>query len=85
MSSHCYEDVQASAATTGFQDTASGSQSFVRTLTAIFGRVFSQLVIWQSRESERMHLSELPDYLLKDMGITPEQARYEASKPFWQS
>ena len=85
MSSHCYEDYQASAATSGYQDAASGSQSFTRSLTTIFGKVFSTVLTWQSRESERIHLSEMPDYLLRDMGMTREQASYEASKPFWKA
>lgn len=31
----------------------------------------------------RMHLRELTDDQLRDIGVTREQARFEADKPFW--
>jgi uncharacterized protein YjiS (DUF1127 family) len=43
---------------------------------------------WSARGHERRALRELTeqldDHLLKDIGISREQALREASKPFWQ-
>jgi uncharacterized protein YjiS (DUF1127 family) len=36
------------------------------------------------RWRQRQDLRELEDHLLRDVGITREQAQYEASKPFWE-
>jgi uncharacterized protein YjiS (DUF1127 family) len=44
--------------------------------------------IWGERRRQRRALGdlvELNDYLLKDIGLTREQARCEAAKPFWQA
>jgi uncharacterized protein YjiS (DUF1127 family) len=43
-----------------------------------------RVVEWQKRASERMHLREIDDRLLHDMGITRPQAEAESRKPFWQ-
>ena len=42
------------------------------------------LLLWQTRASQRSHLAGLDPRLLADMGLTPEQARAEAAKPFWR-
>jgi uncharacterized protein YjiS (DUF1127 family) len=42
------------------------------------------VVEWQRRASERMHLREIDDRLLQDMGITDPQAEAESRKPFWR-
>ena len=42
---------------------------------------------WNARSSQRRALAwlaDLDDYLLKDIGVTREQARREAAKPFWR-
>jgi hypothetical protein len=38
---------------------------------------------WLSRIRERRALADLDDHLLRDVGLTREQAGREASKPFW--
>lgn len=42
------------------------------------------LLLWQGRASQRRHLAELDGRLLTDMGLTHEEARAEAAKPFWR-
>ena len=42
------------------------------------------LLTWQARASQRRRLSELPDYLLSDIGVTRADAEREVSKPFWR-
>lgn len=38
---------------------------------------------WWRRAQERRSLADLDDQLLRDCGITREQARVEIEKPFW--
>jgi uncharacterized protein YjiS (DUF1127 family) len=47
-------------------------------------RLFATLVTWQQRYELRRHLLELDDRLLVDMGLTQEDARREAARPFWR-
>lgn len=32
---------------------------------------------------QRRRLSELPDYLLEDIGVTPDEAHHESGRAFW--
>ncbi len=41
------------------------------------------LTTWSQRYRQRKDLTTLPNRLLKDIGITQEQAMLEAKKPFW--
>jgi len=38
---------------------------------------------WQHNYRSRKALSQLDDVLIKDIGLTPEQVKVEANKPFW--
>lgn len=42
------------------------------------------LNIWINRSRQRKQLGKLDDRLLKDIGLTREQAQIEISKPFWK-
>lgn len=42
------------------------------------------MVSWQERSRTRKTLHQLDDHLLKDIGLTPDQASREATRPFWQ-
>jgi uncharacterized protein YjiS (DUF1127 family) len=39
---------------------------------------------WIERSRQRQALAVLERHLLEDIGVTPEDARGEAEKPFWQ-
>jgi uncharacterized protein YjiS (DUF1127 family) len=39
---------------------------------------------WIERSRQRQALAALERHLLEDIGLTPEDARREAEKPFWQ-
>ncbi len=47
-------------------------------------RGFNTASTWQVRARQRRDLQLLNDHLLKDIGITREQARLESDKPFWR-
>jgi uncharacterized protein YjiS (DUF1127 family) len=40
---------------------------------------------WQDRRRQRRHLAELPDYLLKDIGLSLADVERETSKPVWRA
>jgi uncharacterized protein YjiS (DUF1127 family) len=45
------------------------------------------LLFWNERSRQRRRLGELADlndYLLKDIGLTRDEALREAEKPFWR-
>ena len=41
------------------------------------------LVKWQDLARTRRALDKLPPHILRDVGLTDEQARTEAKRPFW--
>jgi len=43
------------------------------------------LLVWQQRVSERNRLSTMPQYLLRDMGLSPSDVNQETAKPFWKA
>ena len=43
------------------------------------------VTIWETRRRTRMHLKELDDHLLNDIGLTRDEARKEAKRPFWMT
>jgi uncharacterized protein YjiS (DUF1127 family) len=34
---------------------------------------------------QRAHLTRLDDHLLRDIGLTPDDAMHEGSRPFWDA
>lgn len=48
-------------------------------------RLLATLIAWQQRYELRRHLLEMDDHLLEDVGISRDQARQEAAKPFWRA
>ena len=47
-------------------------------------KLLNVITLWRQRSKMRQQLSQLPDYRLKDMGISAEQAFVESQKPFWE-
>ncbi len=58
---------------------------FGRKIVFLPAAVWTLLVIWQERASQRWALAQQTPHRLLDMGITPEAAQKEASKPFWRA
>lgn len=44
----------------------------------------SRLKQYRQNAKQRKQLAQLPDYLLKDIGVTRAEALEEAEKPFWK-
>ena len=54
-------------------------------LARVSAAVFGTMVAWQVRANERAHLAAMEDHRLADAGLSRDDARREAAKPFWQA
>jgi uncharacterized protein YjiS (DUF1127 family) len=52
---------------------------------SIVARTVSLLLAWLERSRQRRALSELDDRLLRDIGLTRDEARREAMRSFWRA
>jgi uncharacterized protein YjiS (DUF1127 family) len=50
-----------------------------------FARLIRLVCLWQERMRERAHLATLPDYLLRDMGLTRADAVKQSALQFWKA
>jgi len=48
-------------------------------------RPLEALRLWHERTQRRRELLDLPDYLLRDMGVAREELYREIRKPFWRA
>jgi uncharacterized protein YjiS (DUF1127 family) len=53
-------------------------------LPPILASLIETIAVWIMRRRQRQALSELDEHLLNDVGLSREQARREAAKPFWK-
>ncbi|WP_422028725.1 DUF1127 domain-containing protein [Roseovarius sp.] len=53
-------------------------------LTAGLARVVGTALLWHQRHRTRTQLKQLPPYLLRDVGLSPDDVRIEKNKPFWR-
>lgn len=53
-------------------------------LPRAFGGIVQTVKLWHKRRHERQQLRDLPEYLLRDVGLDVADARFEADKPFWR-
>ena len=51
----------------------------------VVARVFDRLFSWTDRRRQRLHLAQLDDRLLRDIGISRAEVEHEVSRPFWQN
>jgi len=47
--------------------------------------IFETVAAWIERSRQRRTLANLPDYMLKDIGVSRVDAWQEAEKPFWRT
>ena len=53
-------------------------------LAPVLSNLIDTVAIWIVRRHQRRALAALDDHLLNDVGLSREQARREAAKPFWK-
>ena len=51
---------------------------------ALLQRAVARLRLWQGRYRARSELARLSPRDLRDIGLSPSQASFESSKPFWR-
>ena len=51
----------------------------------VAGRIFATFVLWQERGRLRAALARLDDHLLRDIGLSREEAARECAKPVWRA
>ena len=54
-------------------------------IVAVLDRLFDAPFVWAERASERRHLAELDDHLLKDIGLNRAEVEAVSTRPFWRS
>jgi uncharacterized protein YjiS (DUF1127 family) len=54
-------------------------------LHTTLARVSARIAAWCERARQRRHLADLPDYLLKDLGLRRADVVCESGKPFWRA
>jgi uncharacterized protein YjiS (DUF1127 family) len=60
-----------------------GAQSTLSPLAIVALRVAVTLTHWSTRRRTRLHLRDLDDHLLRDIGLDRLSAHQEASRKFW--
>lgn len=60
-----------------------GQQTTLSPLAVVALRVAVCLTQWSERRRTRIHLKNLDDHLLRDVGLDRLTARKEANRPFW--
>jgi uncharacterized protein YjiS (DUF1127 family) len=53
-------------------------------LTRLGGAAVRAVWFWMERSRQRRALAELDDYLLRDIGLTRDEAQRECANPFWK-
>ncbi|MEM5582129.1 MULTISPECIES: DUF1127 domain-containing protein [unclassified Roseibium] len=57
----------------------------LQSVGSVLIKLQKQLRLWRRRHRTRLHLLELNDHQLQDLGLTRAAARAEAMRPFWES
>ena len=73
------------AFTAGFIGSRKSSGWHVADIIRVPGRMLAALAKGHERARQRAQLAELPDYRLKDLGLSRGQAYLESVKPFWKA
>lgn len=53
-------------------------------LTATVSAVGQLFATWRQRARERQELATLDYRMIRDLGLSPGDIRFEANKPFWR-
>jgi uncharacterized protein YjiS (DUF1127 family) len=69
----------------GSRASGGGGQQFISSTTAVGWLHILRFWIGRSRQRRQLaELAEFDDHLLKDIGISQDEALREAAKPFWR-
>lgn len=60
------------------------SRAGLPAISAAAASVAGMHLLWARRRRTRTQLRNLPPHLRRDVGMTPDDARLEADKPFWR-
>lgn len=60
------------------------NRRFGPVIVTVVRTVMDMLIRWQERSNMRKQLAEMDERMLKDIGISHAQVRWEAAKPFWR-
>lgn len=52
--------------------------------TSLIKKFYLKILQLRQNAKTRKHLADLPEHLLKDVGLTQHQAEREARKAFWE-
>jgi uncharacterized protein YjiS (DUF1127 family) len=47
--------------------------------------LFDLVQNWSNRHRARGHLYQMPDYMLRDIGVSRSEVEVEYNKPFWRA
>jgi len=61
------------------------TRSFAGEVAAVVDRIIEAPFVWVERASERRHLAELDDHMLRDIGLNRADVHEVTAKPFWRS
>ena len=50
----------------------------------LLARAFGALLDWNDRYRQRVHLGQMDDRMLRDIGMSRGEAMHEYDKPFWR-
>ncbi|MFD1624531.1 DUF1127 domain-containing protein [Azospirillum griseum] len=53
-------------------------------LGGVVTALFDGLATWADRRRQRRTLTQMPDHLLADIGLSRADAEQEVTKPFWR-
>jgi uncharacterized protein YjiS (DUF1127 family) len=73
--------IQFEAARRRFSPVPHGTRGAVN---ALAGRVLATFREWRRRAHDRAELAKLDNRMLRDIGLTPADAEFLSSKPFWR-
>jgi len=55
-----------------------------RVILLLARRLVRRIKQWRHNMVTRRHLAEMPEYLLKDVGLSRQLVQNELQKPFWR-
>ena len=59
--------------------------AIVQAVESGYSKVRNLIGTWAKRSADRKYLAEMPNHMLRDIGMEPYDAMREANKPFWKA